>query len=60
MMLLEISYNFVNIIGTSVNFLLGAGRASWPFRCLELTNFGLNFFHLALICLVVENVKTKV
>ena len=59
-MLLEISYNFINIIITVVNFLISAGRSSWFYHILELTNVGLNIFHLFLLCVLAENIKTKV
>jgi len=58
-LLIEISYNFLSIISSSMEFLINKGQISWQL-CLQLAIFMNNLMNLLAICFSAESLRTKV
>ena len=58
--LLEVLFNFILVVNTTMDFFMNSGQAHWSFRTLQLGMVSYAIINLILMCLCADNIKNQV
>lgn len=58
--LLEVMFNFISVVNTTMDFFMNSGQAHWSFRTLQLGMVSYAIINLILMCLCADNIKNQV